>query len=175
MAEKLVTVADFASTAEAELAQSILEGEGIPAFLEGGTLVNWAWFLSNAVGGVKLQVPEGSLQRAREILQQASAAETEDSAAEGEHGTPEDPLQTADDESETLPTDPGDAEAARAFRAAVLGCFLCPGLLHLYSLWVLAILWIDRMPLSPRGWRSVGLAASIDAVVLGAIALVVHG
>jgi hypothetical protein len=68
MDEKLVTAMAFSTLWEAELAGSRLDAEGIPVFLKDGHTVNMNWLFSNAVGGVKVQVGEGELKRAREIL-----------------------------------------------------------------------------------------------------------
>ena len=68
--EKLVTVATFDFRAEAEVAKLFLEEQGIQAFLADDNLVGMDWFLSNAVGGVKLQVAASDVDRARDILEQ---------------------------------------------------------------------------------------------------------
>jgi hypothetical protein len=70
MSDKLVTVRTFQVLMEAEMARMVLEGEGVQAFLSDTGIVNFNWFLSNAVGYIKLQVPELQAQRAVELLQQ---------------------------------------------------------------------------------------------------------
>ena len=66
--DNLVTIATFDLPALAHAARIALENEGIPAFLADNNLVTMDWFLSNAVGGAKLQVAAGDAARAREIL-----------------------------------------------------------------------------------------------------------
>lgn len=66
--EKLVTVATFDTPADAEVGKLLLEEKGIRAFLADDNLVGMNWFLSNAVGGVKLQVAASDVDQAGEIL-----------------------------------------------------------------------------------------------------------
>jgi hypothetical protein len=57
----------------------------------------------------------------------------------------------------------GDATAWRALSAAIIGVFLCPPLLHFYSIWVLLKLTFQRQPLSRKGNRNYYLAMFVDA------------
>ena len=66
--ETLATVATFADVAEAELARGRLELEGLTAFVIGGQTAGVMPFLTNAMGGVRLQVKPADVARAREIL-----------------------------------------------------------------------------------------------------------
>ena len=68
MDNNLVTVMACSTLWEAELAGSRLDSDGIYVFLKDGHTVNMNWLFSNAVGGVKVQVVEEDLTRAREIL-----------------------------------------------------------------------------------------------------------
>lgn len=68
MQPKLVTVATFNMPYQAHLAKSRLEAAGIPAFIRDEHLVRMLPFLSQALGEVKLQVPDVHLKEAREIL-----------------------------------------------------------------------------------------------------------
>jgi hypothetical protein len=81
MEENLVTVMTFSTLWEAEMAASRLESEDVPAYLKDGETVNMNWLLSNAVGGVKVQVTNADLRKAKEIL---SAPVTVDAREEGE-------------------------------------------------------------------------------------------
>lgn len=76
----LVTIATYDLAIRAETERLLLAQEGIQAFLTDEQVVATNWFLSNAVGGVKLQVSESDAPRAAEILsrhraQSAPAAE----------------------------------------------------------------------------------------------------
>jgi hypothetical protein len=68
-----------------------------------------------------------------------------------------------------------DYLAERAFRAAFLGLFLCPPLLHLYSLWLL--LQLSSLPdeISPASKWKYYTAMAIDLVILVSVALFILG
>ena len=68
MEGKLVPVDTFDMPTEAHLAKGLLEANGLTAFLADELTVGVAWHLSNAVGGIKLQVPETDVERATGIL-----------------------------------------------------------------------------------------------------------
>ncbi len=65
MSTDLIRIATFAKPPEAEAAQNALAHEGIKSYVE---FISWAWYLSNAAGGVQLLVPPDDAQRAAEIL-----------------------------------------------------------------------------------------------------------
>lgn len=66
--EELQTVATFTSPWEAQLAKAVLESEGIEAMIADENLIRLYWALSNAIGGVKVQVRPDDLERARTHL-----------------------------------------------------------------------------------------------------------
>ena len=72
-ADDLVTLMQFPSAVEAELAKSHLESEGIAAFLGNELASGMMPFLSGGLGGVSLQVAAHDVERAREILGTLSA------------------------------------------------------------------------------------------------------
>jgi len=55
---QLVTAATFTGVHETQLARSVVEGVGVTAVLDNEHLVSMNWTYSNAVGGVKVLVPE---------------------------------------------------------------------------------------------------------------------
>lgn len=63
------TVASFGKPEEAHLARSMLEGSGISAVVRDEFTVGLNWLYSSAVGGVKVDVADEDLQRAREVLE----------------------------------------------------------------------------------------------------------
>jgi hypothetical protein len=71
----LTTVARYRDLPTAELARSRLEAEGIEAVLLDRNLVAQDWLVSNAIGGVRLQVPAEEAARAREILAEDGTAD----------------------------------------------------------------------------------------------------
>jgi hypothetical protein len=73
----LITIATFTNPLEAHIVRGRLEAEGIETFVAHEHHI-WAnWFLSTALGGVKLQVKPEDAQRAGEILQQEQAGDYE--------------------------------------------------------------------------------------------------
>ena len=66
--EKLVTVARFSHPEEAYLASAKLESEGIQSFVADAHTVTADWLVSNAIGGVRLQVRESEAADAKQIL-----------------------------------------------------------------------------------------------------------
>lgn len=63
-----ITILTFTYPHEAHLPKSVLEAEGIPVFLKDELTSQVHNFYSNAIGGVKLQVPEAELEKAYELL-----------------------------------------------------------------------------------------------------------
>jgi uncharacterized paraquat-inducible protein A len=85
MSDKLITVRTFQTLTEAEMARMLLESEGLRVFLLDTGIVNFNWFLGNAVGYIKLQVPESEAQRAVELLEriQESGSHSSDDDNQG--------------------------------------------------------------------------------------------
>ena len=73
MEKNLITAMTFSTLWEAEIALSRLESENIPAYLKDGETVNMNWLLSNAVGGVKVQVADADMEKAKGILASSPA------------------------------------------------------------------------------------------------------
>jgi len=68
MADKLVTIATFSTPFDANMAKSVLESADIPVFIADEYTIGINWLYSNALGGVKVQVPESVACEARGIL-----------------------------------------------------------------------------------------------------------
>jgi DNA-directed RNA polymerase subunit RPC12/RpoP len=66
----LTTIATFSFPYEAHIARAKLESEGIPAFVADEQTINMQWLYSNALGGVRLQVPGSYAERALEVLEE---------------------------------------------------------------------------------------------------------
>ena len=64
----LTSVARYSLPYEAHLARARLESEGIPAFVADEHTINMQWLYSDALGGVRLQVPEPWALRALSVL-----------------------------------------------------------------------------------------------------------
>lgn len=70
MAGGLVTIAQYRDLPEAGLAKSKLEAVGIPCFLDNEYTVGVNWLYSNALGGLKLNVPEECAEEAKAIIEE---------------------------------------------------------------------------------------------------------
>jgi hypothetical protein len=66
----LVTIRKFRDLPEALLAKGLLESAGIECFLADDNLVRLDWFISNAIGNMRLQVGEDDAEAAMGILDQ---------------------------------------------------------------------------------------------------------
>lgn len=156
-----VTIAQFTSLPEAGIARGVLEGAGLECRLADEGTVGVAWHLSNAVGGVKVQVDAADEEEARRILEAEAVVEPAEPALprqEDEGGEAEEPYLSE-----------RDADAKRALAAALFGFFL-PVLLHLWSLTLLVQVPGRKGRLSGRGRVYVAVALALD---LGALATLV--
>ena len=68
MPTELITLQQFRDVPEALLAKGKLESAGIACVLADGNLVRMDWLLSNAVGGIRLQVHQQDAESARALL-----------------------------------------------------------------------------------------------------------
>jgi hypothetical protein len=69
---RLVTLRRYRDLTEAFVGRSLLEAADIPAWIADEHLVRMNWFLSNSVGGMRLQVDESDEAAALEILEMPS-------------------------------------------------------------------------------------------------------
>ena len=65
--DMLITVARFREPWEAHMLRGRLEAEGIPASVAHEFVIAVDWLLSNAIGGVRVQVPLSCTEDAKEI------------------------------------------------------------------------------------------------------------
>ena len=68
----------FSAPIEVAILRGRLEAEGIPCFVQDGLTNQVLPFVSDAIGGIKLQVREEDVDRVTCILQQEGYAEEED-------------------------------------------------------------------------------------------------
>lgn len=61
-------VATFSKPEEAHLLRAHLEGSGIPTFVRDDQTVSVDWALSNAIGGVKVEVADEDYDEARSVM-----------------------------------------------------------------------------------------------------------
>lgn len=144
--ERQVCVASYLNSCEAELARVRLAQEDIPAFLENAGLVLWGWYYSNAVGGVKVFVPESETDRAWSILHPSDEPDgelfsprerptrEEDGEADltGDEGDTDDANQSHDTE---LIIPPAESEFPLKFSPPVVAAIICcSGLVVLFGM-----------------------------------------
>jgi hypothetical protein len=67
-ASELITLQHFRDVPEALLAKGKLESAGIVCMLADGNMVRMDWLLSNAIGGIRLQVLRQDAESARAVL-----------------------------------------------------------------------------------------------------------
>ncbi len=73
----LVTIASYPDAIKAHLARGRLEAEGIPAVVADEYYISANWMMSNAIGGVKVQVPERFVASAAQVLRELDAGDFE--------------------------------------------------------------------------------------------------
>lgn len=71
MTDELVTIATFRFLPEAQASKLRLEADGLTVLLANAEIVSMDWFLANAIGNIKLQVPQSQAAAATAVLEQA--------------------------------------------------------------------------------------------------------
>ena len=185
----LVTVATFDDSVSASLVVNRLKHAGLPAVLSHENAVTWFWYLSNAIGGIEVQVNSKDAETARCLIEQheqltaadAASAEAEaeetigDAAADHFTAHPEAETETANTtetdqehmENEPPPTE-RERNADRAARGAVLGIAFPPLQLplQLYVLYLLFRVFVSEESLDDRHMHKSIAAGVINFVVL---------
>jgi hypothetical protein len=87
--DELVTVRAFTNVPDAQVACTALQAAGLDASLRDEHLVSMQWLYSNAVGGVKLQVPAKQAEEARALLDTAAIIEAPAPVTDDEEPCPE--------------------------------------------------------------------------------------
>jgi hypothetical protein len=170
---RLTTVATFDLAAKAEVARNVLEDAGIQAVIADSEIVAMDWLISNAVGGIKVQVREEDAERAAAVLDEqlgsgaglaAEGLDEEELARQAlAAGKPEEDVEPPADVSEEVEELPAPAEeppseapgedregyARRLFLAAVFSIIFPP--LWFYALYLLLNAAFGPGPLSDRG------------------------
>ena len=146
-----IVIATFNHSLEANLAQEVLQEQGIESWLEDEATVSFAWHLTIAVGWIKLKVREQDAKLAREILNEYQASFSELSRIQIEEESLPEPTFT-------------DEIVRRAFRAAFLGLLFLP--LQLYSLWLLINLFWKGAVLKRRHIFQIINTLGLDMAIL---------
>jgi hypothetical protein len=77
MADKIITVAEYANFMQAEMAKQVLEDFGIQAMVATQNATN-IWLPTNLPMTAKLQVLESNAAKAKEILEEQESSEQPD-------------------------------------------------------------------------------------------------
>lgn len=158
--DEFVLLDSFPTPHEAHLAANALRAVHIAVKIVDESAVSALPHLELALGGVKIFVPSEDVDDAIRILR------GDVDLAEHPYREPsDDDLAEVDDEDEELAAHERatDDTASRAFRSSVLGLFLCPGLLHLYS--VSLLLKLPSAGMSGKAVMRARLAWLINASV----------
>jgi hypothetical protein len=180
MTDRLVTIATFDTTGQAEAAKMVLEAAGIPVAMADENTVSLFWNLSNAVGGIKLQVREENAERAVTVIEREfgpdgdgpDEVDPEQLAAEAEAATPEDEGErraAAAAENETPVTDSPAASTAgyredcarRLFFVAWFGLVIPP--MAFYALYLFLNAAFGQGELSRQGRMNLFTGAIVTA------------
>lgn len=169
--EEIVTLVRFGELPAAQLLCGRLESEGIECLIPDAIMAAQTWHLNRAIGGIRVQVRQSDLERAKQILEQpglsedaalAATAENQAEPTPGELASPE-PNGQGDDGSISA----GDRAAYRSMRVALVSLWLM-GLVHPYSL-VLAAQALRRKDLTAWGRRRAVIALVVS--LLGCVVL----
>lgn len=76
----MITVSSFSKPEEANLLRCRLEAAGIPAFVRDEFTIQMYWLYSNALGGVRVEVPAEHAAAAHEIMSLPPVDESPESA-----------------------------------------------------------------------------------------------
>tara|TARA_R110002111_G_scaffold2705_4_gene17925 strand:- start:10101 stop:10646 length:546 start_codon:yes stop_codon:yes gene_type:complete len=170
MSSEFVTVATLNTPTEANLVRNQLEAEEIRVFLSDEEAVGMAWYLGNALGGIKVQVAEADAERAFAILDEhdpVPITEEDWKTVEGfEKGwdEDEDEDESPEEETEDIPATDLDRELDRAYKAAFLGILFLP--LQVYSVGVLLTIVLGPHELTPAQQKKVNIGFLVDSFLL---------
>jgi hypothetical protein len=146
---------------EAHLARLYLEQHAIQSRIDDAMVVGLDPSMGLAMGGIKLRVRQPDAARADELLRELEQSDSPADVREDELSS--DGGDGVADASSARAS-AADQLAKRACHAAWFSWFLCPGVGHLYSVWLIAR--ITPHHLSAAGRRQYREALILDAIVL---------
>jgi hypothetical protein len=147
---EFVTLTHCDQLIAAQLLCGRLDAEGIECFIPDEHMANQTWHLNRAIGGIRVQVRQTDLDRAKQILAEPAV----EPPAEPRRR----PNGVHDDDDETI--GPGDRAAYRAMRVALVSLWLM-GLIHPYSLF-LAVRALGRQDVTAWGKRRALIALAVS-------------
>jgi hypothetical protein len=180
--DDLVTVATFDNAVAARLAFNHVREAGLPAVLLDENTVAMDWLLSNAIGGIKIQVNSKDVTRARRLIddhqRQSSAADGEPAPLTDEmdeeslgalaRASGPDDVQSEEDGPEledAPPLSTREKLAVYAIRGALLGILFPP--IEFYVLYLVFKVFVSDERLGARYRNLAVVAALINLIVLG--------
>ncbi len=177
MLGNLVTLETFMNAMQASLVKQHLEAAGIRCVLADEFTVSNFWHLSNAIGGIKLQVAEEDFERATALLEaQRQTAQPGDITYtdDAEKDSPLiEPKPSADDEPDELPLNEREENVERAYRSVLTGLVFAP--VQLYATWVLLDVWKSDLPIRPAVRRKLRWAIGLHLPMLALALLLIWG
>ena len=129
-----------------------------------------AWYLADALGGIKLQVSQKDVEAARAILAEnapSDGAPSRDGSVPSAETEEPQGSEASDSAEEDLPEPPltvREQTTDRALRAALFGILFVP--LELYALWLLVKVFVSDEPLRAEKRRNALAAAIVTFLVL---------
>ena len=157
--DELVTLTRCDQLIVAQLLCGRLESEGIECLIPDENMANQTWHLSRAIGGIRVQVRQIDLDRAKQILAEPGVGEPATVPEKRPNGV-------HDEDDGTI--GPGDRAAYRSMRVALVSLWLI-GLIHPYSLF-LAVRALGRKDITAWGKRRAWIALGIS--LLGCVCIV---
>lgn len=142
-----MVVATYESVHEAELARGFLESNDVEAEVSGEALVNLSLLNSSAATDVKLWVDAEDALEAASLLEDYRA-------------------EVSRRRKQRRKKDKADDVAKRAFRASLIGVFICPLALHVYSLWLLLTQMTGKLSKSGRRYAVLAHVVNWSIVAL---------
>jgi hypothetical protein len=178
--DELITVATYDDDVAARLALNHLREAGLPAVLSDENTIAMDWLLSNAIGGIKVQVNPKDALVARQLIDEHEQQHAEmDGAPSGDSGASaqwrvesqeedsNDDNESDEDLEEDLPLTTRERDSVRALRGAVFGILFPP--IELYVAYLVYRVFVSRESLGAR-YRNMTIAAAfIMLLVLGGV------
>lgn len=173
--EDIVTLVRFGELPAAQLLCGRLESEGIECLIPDEIMAAQTWHLNRAIGGIRVQVRQSDLARAKQILEQPGLAEDAALAASAENLAESLPGEPVNSDQAGLSDDgsisPGDRAAYRSMRVALVSLWLL-GLFHPYSL-VLAARALGQKDITSWGRRRAAIALLVSLLGCAGLSLLV--
>lgn len=173
MLGRLITLETYNNAMQATLARNYLESAGVRCVLaDEAAVTSGISGLTNAIGGIKLQVAEEDFDRACELLDEVDTRHRASEPAQAESTEPKPDADNEDPEDDEPPLNAREDNAERAFRAVLVGCMVIP--LQLYATWVLLDVWQSDLPIRPAVLRKLYWAIGLHIPMLVLALIVVY-